>query len=78
MAHAEKLLGVTNLWDPSNMDVLHHVNQGLRAHTLFQRDVDYVVQGRPGRDRRRVHRAASCRAGAGRTASTRRSRPRRR
>ncbi|HEY5908155.1 MAG TPA: preprotein translocase subunit SecA, partial [Vicinamibacteria bacterium] len=44
MAHAEKLLSVTNLWDPSNMDVLHHVNQGLRAHTLFQRDVDYVVQ----------------------------------
>src|SRR5688500_11268106 len=43
MAHTEKLLGVTNLWDPSNMDVLHHVNQGLRAHTLFQRDVDYVV-----------------------------------
>jgi preprotein translocase subunit SecA len=43
MAHVEKLLGVTNLWDPSNMDVLHHVNQGLRAHTLFQRDVDYVV-----------------------------------
>ncbi len=44
MAHAEKLLGVKNLWDPSNMDVLHHVNQGLRAHTLFHRDVDYVVK----------------------------------
>jgi preprotein translocase subunit SecA len=44
MAHAERLLGVQNLWDPSNMDVLHHVNQALRAHTLFQRDVDYVVQ----------------------------------
>jgi len=43
MAHVENLLGVTNLWDPSNMDVLHHVNQGLRAHRLFQRDVDYVV-----------------------------------
>jgi preprotein translocase subunit SecA len=43
MAHAEKLLGVQNLYDPSNMDVLHHVNQGLRAHSLFQRDVDYVV-----------------------------------
>jgi preprotein translocase subunit SecA len=43
MAHVEKLLAVQNLWDPSNMDVLHHVNQGLRAHTLFQRDVDYVV-----------------------------------
>src|SRR5260221_3246852 len=44
MAHAEKLLGVQNLWDPSNMEVLHHVNQGLRAHTLFQNDVDYVVK----------------------------------
>src|SRR5512136_635644 len=44
MLHAEKLLGVKNLWDPSNMDILHHVNQGLRAHTLFQRDVDYVVK----------------------------------
>ena len=44
MAHCERLLGVKNLWDPSNMDVLHHVNQGLRAHTLFQRDVDYVVK----------------------------------
>jgi preprotein translocase subunit SecA len=43
MAHVEKLLGVQNLWDPSNMDVLHHVNQALRAHSLFQRDVDYVV-----------------------------------
>jgi preprotein translocase subunit SecA len=44
MAHAEKLLAVKNLWDPSNMDILHHVNQGLRAHTLFHRDVDYVVK----------------------------------
>jgi len=44
MAHAEKLLSVKNLWEPSNMDVLHHVNQGLRAHTLFHRDVDYVVK----------------------------------
>jgi preprotein translocase subunit SecA len=43
MAHVEKLLGVQNLWEPSNMDILHHVNQGLRAHALFQRDVDYVV-----------------------------------
>jgi preprotein translocase subunit SecA len=44
MAHVEQLLGVRNLWDPSNMDVLHHVNQGLRAHALFQKDVDYVVK----------------------------------
>jgi preprotein translocase subunit SecA len=44
MLHAEHLLGVKNLWDPSNMDVLHHVNQALRAHTLFMNDVDYVVK----------------------------------
>ena len=44
MAHCERLLGVKNLWEPSNMDVLHHVNQGLRAHTLFKRDVDYLVE----------------------------------
>ncbi len=44
MSHCEKLLGVKNLWDPSNMDVLHHVNQGLRAHALYQRDVHYVVK----------------------------------
>ena len=44
MAHVERLLGVRNLWDPSNMDILHHVNQGLRAHSLFHRDVDYVVK----------------------------------
>jgi preprotein translocase subunit SecA len=44
MAHVEGLLGVKNLWDPSNIDVLHHVNQALRAHTQFERDVDYVVK----------------------------------
>ena len=44
MSHAERLLNVTNLWDPSNMDVLHHVNQGLRAHALYTRDVHYVVK----------------------------------
>ncbi|HSB61545.1 MAG TPA: preprotein translocase subunit SecA, partial [Vicinamibacteria bacterium] len=44
MAHVERLLGVQNLWEPSNMEVLHHVNQALRAHALFQRDVDYVVK----------------------------------
>jgi len=43
MTHVEQLLGVQNLWEPSNMDVLHHVNQALRAHSLFTRDKDYVV-----------------------------------
>ena len=29
---------------PDNIELLHHVNQGLRAHTLFRRDVDYMIQ----------------------------------
>lgn len=40
----ERLLQVENLFDPSNIEVLHHVTQALRAYTTFQRDVDYVVQ----------------------------------
>ena len=40
----EKLLNVDNLYDPRYIDSLHHVNQALRAHTLFKRDVDYVVK----------------------------------
>jgi len=42
---AESLLGIDNLYDPNNIEVLHHVTQALRAHTGFERDVDYVVQG---------------------------------
>ncbi len=44
VAHVEKLIHVENLYDPGNIETLHHVNQGLRAHTLFKRDVDYVVK----------------------------------
>jgi preprotein translocase subunit SecA len=40
----EKLLGLENLYDPRNMEMLHHVNQALRAHALFHRDVEYVVK----------------------------------
>ena len=40
----EKLLGVDNLYDPRHMTMLHHVNQALKAHALFRRDVDYVVK----------------------------------
>ena len=40
----EKLLGVENLYEPGNMAILHHVNQALKAHALFKRDVDYVVK----------------------------------
>jgi preprotein translocase subunit SecA len=44
VAKAESLLGVENLYDPLHIDLLHHVNQALRAHALFKRDVDYIVQ----------------------------------
>lgn len=40
----ENLLNVENLYDPRNMEILHHVNQALRAHQMFKRDVDYVVK----------------------------------
>jgi preprotein translocase subunit SecA len=40
----EKLLKIDNLYDPNNMVVLHHVNQALRAHAMYKRDVDYVVK----------------------------------
>ena len=48
MARAEKLLAHRlnpgGLYDPANMPLLHHINQGLRAHALFQRDVEYMVK----------------------------------
>ena len=40
----EALLNIGNLYDPENIETLHHVNQAMRAHTLFTRDVDYVVK----------------------------------
>jgi len=44
VSKCERLLNLGNLYDPENMDIIHHVFQGLRAHTLYQRDVDYVVK----------------------------------
>ena len=41
---AEKLLGVDNLYDPSNMELLHCLEKALQAHTLYKRDHHYVVQ----------------------------------
>jgi preprotein translocase subunit SecA len=44
IARCEQLLSVGNLYDPQHIDTLHHINQGLRAHALFQKDVDYVAK----------------------------------
>ena len=44
VARVESYLKVQNLFEPKNMELLHHVNQALKAHTLFKRDVDYLVK----------------------------------
>jgi preprotein translocase subunit SecA len=50
MAKAEQLLAhrlvpdSNGLYDPTNMPLLHHIHQGLRAHTLFKLDVDYMIK----------------------------------
>jgi len=44
VTRVEQLLNVDNLYESKNIELLHHVNQALKAHALFQRDVDYVVQ----------------------------------
>lgn len=41
---SESMLNVKNLYDPANIEYLHHLNQSLRAHSLFKRDVDYVIE----------------------------------
>ncbi len=40
----EKALNVPNLYAVESLNLLHHINQALRAHSLFRRDVDYVVK----------------------------------
>jgi preprotein translocase subunit SecA len=40
----EQIIGVDNLYSPDNVELVHHVHQALKAHKIFQRDVDYVVQ----------------------------------
>ncbi|MGK0689820.1 MAG: preprotein translocase subunit SecA [Aquificaceae bacterium] len=40
----EELLGIENLYDIRHIDLLHAINQALRAHTLFKRDVHYIVR----------------------------------
>ncbi len=44
IAKVEKLLGCGNLYQPENWSILHHVQQALKAHVLFHKDKDYLVQ----------------------------------
>ena len=41
---AEKLLELENLYDPTNIETLHHLTQALRAHSIYKRDIDYVIE----------------------------------
>ncbi len=40
----EKLMGIDNLYDMENMEVIHGINQALRAHHLYKRDVEYLIK----------------------------------
>ena len=44
VAESEKFLKVSNLYDLEHMDLVHHINQSLKAHHLFKKDVDYMVK----------------------------------
>jgi preprotein translocase subunit SecA len=44
IAHLEKILGINNLYEPNHAELVHHVNQSLKAHFAMERDVDYVVR----------------------------------
>lgn len=44
VGRVEQILGLDNLYSPDNVELVHHVHQALKAHKIFQRDVDYVVQ----------------------------------
>ena len=43
ISEMEKQLNISNLYDPMQIETLHHVNQALKAHVVFKNEVDYVV-----------------------------------
>jgi preprotein translocase subunit SecA len=44
IARCEELMGVSNIYENTQIDLIHHINQALKAHVLFKRDVDYMVK----------------------------------
>ncbi len=44
VARIERLINIDNLYDPKHVDFLHHINQALKAHQFFAKDVDYIVK----------------------------------
>ncbi len=43
-SEVEKLLKLDNLYDPANIELLHHVNQAIRAHYVYRLDVEYMIK----------------------------------
>lgn len=44
VAHVERILKIDNLYDNKNIEIIHHIHQALKAHTLFKKDIDYIVK----------------------------------
>jgi len=44
VTHLEKILNIDNLYDNNHIDMIHHINQALKAHTVFHADIDYIVK----------------------------------
>ena len=44
LATQKKILKNNNFYDPANLDLVHHVNQALKANLLFKKDTDYIVR----------------------------------
>ncbi len=44
VSHIEKILKIDNLYDNNHIEMVHHINQALKAHTVFQIDIDYIVK----------------------------------
>jgi preprotein translocase subunit SecA len=44
VSRCEQMMQVDNLYDPRHIELLHHINQALKAHALFKLDVDYIVK----------------------------------
>jgi len=45
LATKKKILKNNNFYDPANLDLVHHINQALKANLLFKKDTDYIVRG---------------------------------
>ena len=45
LALQKKMLKNNNFYDPANLDLVHHINQALKANLLFKKDTDYIIRG---------------------------------